>query len=108
VPIPFYGNYLSQNLLFFDCFFGAASGFAAREKYRRFAGPLPNPNDAMGDYTSLSAIKGYVSHFDLRYRFNRDRFASADRRTHARAFGSETRPVAAAQKFGDDFNKRLG
>jgi hypothetical protein len=49
VPIPFYGNYLSQNLLFLHCFFAAASGFAAREKYRRFAVPLSNPNDAMGD-----------------------------------------------------------
>jgi hypothetical protein len=49
VPIPFYGNYPSQNLLFLHRFFGAAYGFAAREKYRRFALPLPDPHDAMGD-----------------------------------------------------------
>jgi len=49
LPIPFYGNYLSQNLLFFHCFFGAAGGFATSEKHRRFAVPVPNPHHAMGD-----------------------------------------------------------
>jgi hypothetical protein len=49
VPIPFYCNYLSQNLLFLHCLSGAASGFAAREKYRRFAVTVPNPNHVMGD-----------------------------------------------------------
>jgi hypothetical protein len=104
-PIPLYGNYLPQNLLFPHRFCGAAAAFAAREKRRLFPILLPNPNDAMGDETPVSAIKGYVSHFDLRYWFNGDRFASADRRKHAHAFGSKTHPVAAAQKVGDDLNK---
>jgi len=49
LPIPFYGNYFPQNLLFFHCFFGAAGFFATSEKRRRFAVPVPNPHHAMGD-----------------------------------------------------------
>jgi len=96
-PTPFYGHHLAQNLLFLYGIFAAADGFAAGEKYPRLAVPLPNPSDVMGDQASLRAIKSYVSHFDLRYRFNRDRFAAADSRKHAPAIGSETHPAAAAQ-----------
>jgi hypothetical protein len=63
VPIAFYGTYLSQHLLFVHGFFGAV--FAPREKDRRLAVSLPNPDDAMGDETSLGAIKSDVSDFDL-------------------------------------------
>src|SRR5215831_11581890 len=81
-PFTFYRTHLSQHLLCLHGFFGAAAGLATGEECRRLVVLLSNPHDAMRDETPIGAIQGDVSDVDLRHRFDRDRFAVTDRRTH--------------------------